>query len=83
MPYKGLSIFLENARCGSRTWERGRARMEAKLDFQSSLATPGHGRLSRATIVKHARVSRPTNVIVFPESACNFRTSNENEARNH
>lgn len=39
MPYKGLSIFLENAR-----YVRvGYARVsEAKLDFKSSLVVPGH-----------------------------------------
>lgn len=40
MLYKGLSIFLENARY-VRDHE-ARTRMKAKLDFKSSLTVPGH-----------------------------------------
>lgn len=57
--------------------------MKAKLDFKSSLAVPGHGAFRtlqlRSTLVCESSDGRHR----VPESVCNFRTSNENEARNH
>lgn len=86
MPYKELSIFLENARLTWNSLFRVHEHMEAKLELKfSSLLVSGHGPFGHDIIVKHTRTSCRTRVIVFPNQSVIFglASSNENEARNH
>lgn len=68
MPYKGLSIFLENARY-VRVGLRIRARIRGKVRLQILIRSSRTRGLSR-TLVKHTRA---TSVIVFSSQPVIFK----------